>query len=285
MGPMNVRNSSWTAILEYCDIRDAGRAYVAISQRRVSIQTKLITATAEIREVVGGNMNHSRVGGGQGGASGDGSNGIMRGGTRRNLISSSAQNSTRGSPASLQSLSPVTFTASPASSPTPPQKQVFRPSPPGPSPPVDAVGVQSLLETYLANQQSLIMVYQQSLMSDMSRQMSGGNDPAKLATIQANFQSVMKAQADMIEQRKRMQTFIATAIAIEKTIPGHGGQLGQQNQQTSHRHEQQTMTEMTAKSSPAYEQYNRDPHHDHHQQQHRHHHHHQQQQQQQQHHR
>ena len=39
MGPMNFRNSSWTAILEYCDIRDAGRAYLAISQH-VLIQNK-----------------------------------------------------------------------------------------------------------------------------------------------------------------------------------------------------------------------------------------------------
>ena len=57
MGPMNFRNSSWTAILEYCDIRDAGRAYVAISQHQVLIQNEAITASAEIRRMVGPDRN------------------------------------------------------------------------------------------------------------------------------------------------------------------------------------------------------------------------------------
>jgi hypothetical protein len=278
MGPMNFRNSSWTAIVEYCDIRDAGRAYVAISQRRVSIGTEIVLGSAEIRQVAGGDIHYNGLRGSGGGDGGVGSNGIRGGEASNNSHSDgSARSSVHSSPASVQRLSaPVAFSPSPATSPRPPppvplQKQVG-----GPAPSLHANGVQAFLDTYLTHQQSLIMMYQQSLMNDMARQMSPGNDPAKLATIQANFQLVMKAQADMIEQRKRMIAFVATAKAIEETIPRLEGQVGQQQQQQQQQPQpQQRQQQSLAKTAPGflprYQQNNRQSqqHSQHHAQQYR----------------
>ena len=42
MGPMDFKKSAWTAILEYCDIRDAGRALADIRHSGVRIHDSLV---------------------------------------------------------------------------------------------------------------------------------------------------------------------------------------------------------------------------------------------------
>merc|ERR1711871_949808 len=72
------------------------------------------------------------------------------------------------SPSPIHS-SALPFSSSPAPSPPLPTHQQQRTT----SPSLSADGAQMFLEAYLAQQQSQIMMYQQSLMNDMSKQMSG----------------------------------------------------------------------------------------------------------------